>query len=100
MKYKALSKITGFIITIIIVIAFALTSGALFIVDETKQVVITQFGKPVGSPITSAGLHFKMPFIQDAHYFEKRLLEWDGDPNQIPTKEKSISGWILWRAGK
>jgi modulator of FtsH protease HflC len=56
-------------------------------------VVITQFGKPVGEPITSAGLHFKTPFIQQAHYFEKRLLDWDGDPNQIPTKDKKYI-WV------
>lgn len=93
MKRKAIGITLGFIITIIIFIALALASGALFIVDETKQVVITQFGKPVGNPITSSGLHFKMPFIQDAHYFEKRLLEWDGDPNQIPTKDKKYI-WV------
>ena len=100
MKYKALSKIGGFIITIIIVIVLALMSGALFIVDETRQVVITQFGRPVGNPITSAGLHFKIPFIQEAHYFEKRLLEWDGDPNQIPTKDKKyiwVDTMARWR---
>jgi modulator of FtsH protease HflC len=93
MKYKALGVILGISTTIIVFIVLALASGALFIVDETKQVVITQFGKPVGDPITSAGLHFKMPFIQDAHYFEKRLLEWDGDPNQIPTKDKKYI-WV------
>jgi membrane protease subunit HflC len=54
---------------------------------------ITQFGRPVGSPITSAGLHFKMPFFQEAHYFDKRLLGWDGDPNQIPTKDKKYI-WV------
>ena len=93
MKYKALGVILGISTTIIIFIVLALASGALFIVDETKQVVITQFGKPVGDPITSAGLHFKIPFIQEAHYFEKRLLEWDGDPNQIPTKDKKYI-WV------
>jgi len=93
MKRSAIGIILGLSTTIIIFIALALASGALFIVDETKQVVITQFGKPVGNPITSAGLHFKMPFIQDAHYFEKRLLEWDGDPNQIPTKDKKYI-WV------
>ena len=93
MKRTAIGIILGLITTIIIFIVLALASGALFIVDETKQVVITQFGKPVGDPITSAGLHFKMPFIQEAHYFEKRLLEWDGDPNQIPTKDKKYI-WV------
>jgi len=63
-------------------------TGAVYVIDETQQVVITQFGKPVGKPITVAGLRFKTPLIQQAHYFEKRLLDWDGDPNQIPTKDK------------
>jgi len=93
MKYKAIGTILGLIVAAIIFVILALASGALFIVDETEQVVITQFGKPIGDPITSAGLHFKLPFIQDAHYFEKRLLEWDGDPNQIPTKDKKYI-WV------
>ena len=63
-------------------------SGALYIVDETQQVVITQFGKPIGDPAIKAGLYFKLPFIQQANYFDKRLLQWDGNPNQIPTKDK------------
>ncbi|MFH1355398.1 MAG: protease modulator HflC [Candidatus Omnitrophota bacterium] len=71
----------------------AFFSGALYIVNETKQVVITQFGMPVGEPVTSAGLHFKIPFIQIAQYFEKRLIDWDGDPNQIPTKDKKYI-WV------
>ncbi len=74
------------IVAILVIALFA--SGAVYIIDETKQVVITQFGRPIGEPITAAGLHFKTPFIQQARYFEKRLLEWDGDPNQIPTKDK------------
>ena len=82
---KPILRIIG--ILVILVIALFL-SGVVYIVDETKQVVITQFGKPVGEPITAAGLHFKMPLIQRAQYFEKRLLDWDGDPNQIPTKDK------------
>ncbi|NQT95294.1 MAG: protease modulator HflC [Candidatus Omnitrophica bacterium] len=73
-------------LAVIIIVFFA--SGALYIVDETKQVVITQFGEPIGKPITEAGLHFKIPIIRQANYFEKRILQWDGDPNQIPTKDK------------
>ena len=82
---KAILRILG--ILVILVIALFI-SGVVYIVDETKQVVITQFGRPVGEPITTSGLHFKTPFIQRAQYFEKRLLDWDGDPNQIPTKDK------------
>ena len=93
MKEGKLGTILGLVFVLAIIVVLAFASGALFIVDETKQVVITQFGKPVGEPITSAGLHFKAPFIQQAHYFEKRLLEWDGDPNQIPTKDKKYI-WV------
>ncbi len=82
---KPILRILG--ILVILVIAL-FVSGAVYIIDETKQVVITQFGKPVGESITAAGLHFKTPFIQRAQYFEKRLMDWDGDPNQIPTKDK------------
>ncbi len=82
---KMILRMLG-ILVILVVALFA--SGVVYIVDETKQVVITQFGKPVGKPITTAGLHFKTPFIQRAQYFEKRLMDWDGDPNQIPTKDK------------
>lgn len=79
-------------ITIVVVafLAFITLLGSIFVVDETEQVVITQFGKPVGDAITEPGLKFKAPFIQTANFFEKRFLEWDGDPNQIPTKDKKF----------
>ncbi len=88
-----LGTISGIVMLSVILVIVALASGALLVIDETKQVVITQFGKPVGKPITSAGLHFKTPFMQEAHYFEKRLLDWNGDPNQIPTKDKKYI-WV------
>ncbi|MCK5256552.1 MAG: protease modulator HflC, partial [Deltaproteobacteria bacterium] len=72
---------------------FILFGGAVFVVDETEQVVVTQFGKPVGESIKSAGLHFKIPFIQDANYFPKNLLEWDGEPGQMPTLDKTYI-WV------
>ncbi len=93
MKNGALGTILGIFVFLIILVIAAFGSGTLFIIDETKQVVITQFGKPVGQPISSAGLHFKIPFVQEAHYFEKRILNWDGDPNQIPTKDKKYI-WV------
>ncbi|MDD4939016.1 MAG: protease modulator HflC [Candidatus Omnitrophica bacterium] len=93
MKEGKLGTILGIFAVLIILVLAAFGSGALFIIDETKQVVITQFGKPVGQPIISAGLHFKTPFVQQAHYFEKRILSWDGDPNQIPTKDKKYI-WV------
>ena len=85
--------ILGIFVVLVILAIAAFGSGALFIIDETKQVVITQFGKPVGQPISSAGLHFRAPFVQQAHSFEKRILNWDGDPNQIPTKDKKYI-WV------
>ena len=93
MKEGMLGTILGIFVVLVILVIAAFGSGALFIIDETKQVVITQFGKPVGQPISSAGLRFKTPFIQQAHYFEKRILNWDGDPNQIPTKDKKYI-WV------
>jgi membrane protease subunit HflC len=79
------------ILVVLVILAFM--SGLVYIVDETRQVVITQFGKPVGRPVLSSGLHFKKPIIQQARYFEKRLLDWDGDPNQIPTRDKKYI-WV------
>jgi len=77
--------LASIIITVVIV-----AGSSFFILPEGKQAVIKQFGKPVGKPITEAGLHFKTPFIQDVTYFEKRVLIWDGDPNQIPTNDKTF----------
>jgi membrane protease subunit HflC len=68
-------------------------SGTFYTLEEGKQAVILQFGRTVGEPITEAGLHFKLPFIQDVQRFEKRLLIWDGDPNQIPTKGREFI-WV------
>ncbi len=90
---KSLGVIIGIggALALIIILAFA--SGLLYVVNEAQQVVITQFGKPIGEPITAAGLHIKQPLVQHAHYFDKRLLDWDGDPNQIPTKDKKYI-WV------
>ena len=88
-----------FLIPIVLVLAVFI-GGAFFVVNETEQVVITQLGKPVGEPITKAGLHFKIPLIQMANYFEKRIMKWDGSPNQIPTKDKKyiwVDSTARWR---
>jgi membrane protease subunit HflC len=74
------------------IIAFVIY-GAAYKVDETEQVVITQFGRIVGEPKADPGLKFKIPFIQKANYFNKNLLEWDGDPGQIPTLDKTFI-WV------
>ena len=85
-------KIKGSIIIVIFVLAVVVYNAA-YIVDETEQVVITQFGRIVGDPKTSPGLKFKIPFIQKANYFNKNLLDWDGDPGQIPTLDKTFI-WV------
>lgn len=75
-------------LAVVLFLVLVVLVSSVYVVDETKQVVITQFGEPIGEPIVDAGLYFKRPFIQRANYFEKRMLEWDGSPNQIPTKDK------------
>lgn len=93
-------KITSILLAIIVAGVFIVVSGALYTVDETKQVIITQFGKPVGEPITEAGLKFKTPFIQDVNPIEKRILEWDGSPSNMPTKDKlyiAVDLFARWR---
>lgn len=76
------------IVFIIIFLAFITVNSSFYIIDEGKQAIVTQFGKPIGEPVTNAGMHFKKPFIQEVRYIDKRILSWDGYPNQIPTKDK------------
>ncbi|MFC1657876.1 protease modulator HflC [Candidatus Omnitrophota bacterium] len=97
---NALKNIFGIFVVLAILAILAFMSGLVFTIDETKQVVITQFGRPVGKPITETGLHFKTPLIQVANYFEKRILQWDGDPNQIPTRDKKyiwVDAYARWK---
>ena len=86
---------------IALVVAAGITVwDGFFILQEGTQAVVTQFGAPVGDPVTEAGLHFKTPFIQAVRTFEKRILIWDGDPNQIPTNDKTfvyIDATARWR---
>ena len=75
-------------------------AASAYRVTETEQIIITQFGNPVGDPVTEPGLHFKVPFIQRANFFEKRFLEWDGSPNQVPTRDKRfiwVDTYARWR---
>jgi len=83
------SIVRGFLIIVIVVAGLVVMNG-LYVLPEGKQAVITQFGRAVGEPITEAGLKFKTPFIQDVTYFDKKILIWDGDPNQIPTNDKTF----------
>lgn len=81
------------IILICCIIALLLITGSVFIVDETEQVIITQFGKVVGSPKKEPGFYIKIPLIQEVNYFPKNLLQWDGNPGQIPTLDKTYI-WV------
>jgi membrane protease subunit HflC len=77
-----------------------LLMSSIYTVSEVEQAIITQFGRPVGDPVTSAGLKFKVPFIQDVNLIDKRVLEWDGNPSDMPTKDKlyvSVDLFARWR---
>ncbi len=74
--------------------------GAFFIVREGQQAIVTQFGKPLAGPYSEAGLYFKVPLIQEVHLFDKRILKWDGRPNEIPTRDKKyifVDTTARWR---
>src|SRR5262249_12004167 len=78
--------VTPFIILVVLLVLIA--SGTFYTVDETEQVIVTQFGEPVRAPITTPGLKVKVPFIQTIRRFDKRVLEWDGKPEPFPTLDK------------
>lgn len=80
--------------------AFVTASSTIYTAGEVEQAIITQFGKPVGEPITSAGLKLKLPFIQDVNRIDRRVLEWDGNPSDMPTKDKpyiSVDLFARWK---
>lgn len=88
------------ILTVIGLIILILLLSSAYVVSETEQVVITRLGKPVRKPIYEPGINFKIPFVEDVNRFEKRFLEWDGDPNQVPTKDKRfvwVNTYGRWR---
>ena len=81
-------------------IGMYLAMSSVYTVSEVEQAIITQFGMPVGAPLTAAGLKFKVPFIQDVNLIDKRVLEWDGNPSDMPTKDKlyvSVDLFARWR---
>ncbi len=85
---------------VVLGIAAYVLSSSIYTVNEVEQVIITQFGKPVGAPVTTAGLKFKVPFIQEVNPIDKRVLEWDGNPSDMPTKDKlyiSVDLYARWR---
>ncbi len=88
------------IILIVILAAVFLVGSSIYTLDQTQQAIIVQLGNPVGDLVTEPGLHVKIPFIQDVVRFEKRWLEFDGDPNQIPTRDKKyiwVDTYARWR---
>ncbi len=95
-----MSPSRGCVVVGAVLAAIILAFSAAYTVQETEQVIITQFGKPVGDPVLEAGLHFKTPFIQTVNSLEKRFLEWDGRPNEMPTKDKTyimVDTFGRWR---
>jgi membrane protease subunit HflC len=85
---------------VVLLVILIVASASAYQVGEAEQVVITQFGDPIGGPIETPGLHFKVPFIQTANFFDKRFLEWDGSANQMPTKDKRfiwVDTYARWR---
>ncbi len=88
------------LVLVLFAIAAVVAFASIYTLDETQQAIIVQFGAPVGDPVTEPGLHFRVPFIQEVRRFDKRLLAWDGDPNQIPTVEEqfiSVDTTARWR---
>ena len=86
--------------TVVLIVALVVLGQSAYTLQETEQAIITQFGEPVGDPVTEPGLHFKVPFVQRANRFEKRFLEWDGNPNQVPTRDRRfiwVDTYARWR---
>ncbi len=95
-----MKKIISFVVLSLLIVSLLGLTGAIYTVDEVEQVIITQFGKPVGEPVTTAGLKFKIPFVQEVNPIDKRVLEWDGAPSDMPTKDKlyiSVDLFARWR---
>lgn len=82
------NTLRSFGLAVVVLIAFVGFQLCSYTVNEYEQVIITQFGKPVGQPVEKAGLHFKLPFVQTVHRIDKRILEWDGRANEMPTRDK------------
>jgi modulator of FtsH protease HflC len=93
----------GFVLWVLAIAGFFLGSASLYTLQETEQAIITEFGKPVGQPVTTAGLHFKRPFTQQVNIIEKNILEWDGQRSEMPTRDKlyiSVDAFARWRISK
>src|ERR1700740_819237 len=95
-------RTSGLLILILaaVFVGILVISLSVYTIDQTEQVIITQFGQPVGEPITEPGLHFKLPFVQTVNTLDKRFLEWDGLPVAIPTRDKTyihVDTYARWR---
>ncbi len=87
-------------VAVLLIIGLIVLANTLYVVDMTEQVVVTQFGDPIGDPVTEPGLHVRIPFIQRVNRFDKRILDWDGSPSQVPTKDKKyiwVDTFARWR---
>ena len=85
-----MKQIANFLLVGLVLIGIVVIYDGFYIVNEGKQVMITQFGKPIGEPKIDAGLYLKVPFLQQVNEFDRRIQIWDGDPNQIPTNDKTF----------
>jgi membrane protease subunit HflC len=97
MNTKNISSLAGLVL---LIAAIVVIKASIYTLDEAEQAVIVQLGAPVGEPVTTPGLHFKLPFIQEVRRFDKRVISWDGDPNQIPTRGEqfiSVDTTARWR---
>ena len=95
-----MSGIKRIAILAVLAIGTYIVMSSIYTVSEVEQAIITQFGRPIGGPVTDAGLKFKAPFIQDVNLIDKRVLEWDGNPSDMPTKDKlyvSVDLFARWR---
>lgn len=95
-----MKQIKHYVLLTLLALAVVFAIASVYSVSEVEQVIITQFGKPVGAPVTSAGLKVKVPFIQEVNPIDKRILEWDGNPSDMPTKDKlyiSVDIFARWR---
>jgi membrane protease subunit HflC len=95
-----MKKALGFIIAALVLIVLLFVSGTVYTIKEGQQVILTQFGKPIGDPKTDAGLHFKLPFIVKVNVVEKRILAWDGESAQMPTRDKTyiqVDTFARWK---
>ena len=95
-----MKRLIAYILAVVAAVGAAVAASSLYTVSEVEQVIITQFGKPVGAPVTTAGLKVKVPFIQNVNPIDKRILEWDGNPSDMPTKDKlyiAVDLFARWR---